>query len=67
MVQLGLKYTRYKLIGEAIGKWGNIIVGAVTGFLYDGSWGAIMGAFMGFVIWSVGEAVSREILKALSL
>ena len=48
--------------------WGNIIIGAVTGFVYKWKTGAaILGALCGFLIWSVGEAVGGEILKALSL
>lgn len=59
--QAGVEYAGYEKQGKAIGKWGNVGTGAVTGFVVGGPLGAAVGALTGFGTWVVGEAFGRAI------
>ena len=61
VTQAGLEYFGYEREGRAVGKWGNIVTGIWAGFVIGGPVGAVVGAWGGFGIWVVGEAVGHKI------
>ena len=66
VVQTGLEITGHKEAGMTVGFFGNVGVGAVTGFVTGGPVGAVVGAALCLGSWAVGEAVGAAVDKTLS-
>lgn len=57
LAQGGLEYAGYKEKGKKVGKYGNIVSGAMIGGVAAGPPGAAVGALVGFGVWGAGEVV----------
>ena len=66
VVQTGLEITGHTKAGMAVGGFGNISVGAATGFMVGGPPGAAVGVAVCFGSWFVGEIIGATVYKALS-
>ena len=60
VAQVGLEVTGHREIGEQVGKWGNIGIGAVAGAALGGPVGAPIGALVGLGTWLIGEAAALQ-------
>ena len=61
LAQGGLEYAGYKEEGKAVGKYGNIVSGAMIGGATAGPPGAAVGALAGFGLWVAGEATGAVV------
>ena len=61
LAQGGLEYAGYKKEGKAVGKYGNIVSGAMIGGVAAGPAGAAVGALAGFGLWVAGEATGAVV------
>lgn len=66
VVQTGLEITGHTKAGMAVGGFGNIGVGAATGFMIGGPPGAAVGVAVCFGSWVFSEIVGATVYKALS-
>ena len=60
-VQFGLEYFGYTKAGINVGLFGNIAVGALTGYMKGKVVGGSKGAAVGFGTWVIGEAVGKAV------
>ena len=61
IAQGGLEYAGYKEEGKTVGKYGNIVSGAMIGGVAAGPPGAAVGALAGFGVWVAGEAAGAVV------
>ena len=60
-VQFGLEYFGYTKAGITVGLFGNIGIGALTGYMKGKVVGGSKGAAVGFGTWVIGEAVGKAV------
>ena len=65
LTQAGFECAGYEKQGKAIGKWGNIVISAFTGFAVGGPLGAAVGALAGFGTWVIGKSVGHAIDESI--
>ena len=64
LAQAVLEYYGYKEEGKMVGKYGNIVSGAMMGGVIAGPPGAAVGALAGFAVWGVGEVIGGLVDRA---
>ena len=69
LIQSGLEVAGYRQVGKQVGLWGNIVTGAVTGYLLTGPNCIVrifIGALVGFILWIIGQLTGQIMNDILS-